>query len=81
VSRRDGNGEIYLMNVDGTGVENLTKSPSNDVGPALSPYGSKIAFMSDRDGNSEVYVMNADGTGQVRLTNSARPRIGAGRRI
>ena len=67
---RDGNGEIYVMNADGTGLTNLTQNPAEDQEPTWSPDGSQIAFVSDRDGNDEIYVMNADGTGQTRLTNT-----------
>jgi Tol biopolymer transport system component len=70
VSGRDGNGEVYLMNADGTGQVNLTNNPADDSNPSWSPDGSRIAFVSNRDGNREVYVMNADGTGLVNLTNN-----------
>ena len=70
VSDRDGNGEIYVMNADGSGQTRLTNNPATDGDPHWSPDGSKIAFYSDRDGNAEIYVMNADGSGQTRLTNN-----------
>ena len=69
-SIRDGNYEIYKMNVDGSGQTRLTNNPSYDADPDWSPDGTKIAFVSDRDGNFEIYVMNADGSGQTRLTNN-----------
>lgn len=69
VSERDGNKEIYLMNVDGTGLQRLTFNSAEDRWPAWSPNGAQIAFMSNRNGNWEVYVMNADGSGQTNLTN------------
>jgi len=64
------NGEIYVMNADGSGVRNLTNNPASDGGLACSPDGTRIAFVSGRDGNAEIYVMNADGSGLRNLTNN-----------
>jgi Tol biopolymer transport system component len=70
------NGEIWVMNADGTGQTNLTNNspPWFDSGGAFSPNGQLIAFDSDRptgfEVNREVWVMNADGSGQTQLTFS-----------
>ena len=37
--------------------------------PAWSPDGTRIAFTSNRDGNAEIYVINRDGSNVRRLTN------------
>lgn len=68
-SDRDGNDDIYLMAIDGSGPGRLTYDPAADYGPNWSPDATKIAFISTRDGNGEVYMMNPDGTGQSNLTN------------
>jgi len=70
VSERDGNAEIYVMNADGSGQENLTRQPASDSHPSWSPNGQKLAFVSRRDTNSEIYVMNADGSGLRKLTRT-----------
>src|SRR4051812_8025325 len=77
-SDRDGNGEIYSMNTDGTGVTRLTNDANTDVLGAWSPDGKRIAFTSLRDNPlGEIYVMNADGTGVVRITNTIGSSQGA----
>src|SRR6476660_7528251 len=65
-----GPSQIYLMNADGTNQTNVSNTSSDELEPALSPDGGKIAFTSTRDGNYEIYIMNADGSNQTRLTNN-----------
>lgn len=67
-SNRDGNFEIYTMNLDGSGQIRLTDNSSRDLQPDWSPDGHTIAFISERDINAELYIMNADGSDQRRLT-------------
>ena len=37
--------------------------------PALSPDGSKVAFVSHRDGNPEIYVLVISSNSLTRVTN------------
>jgi Tol biopolymer transport system component len=64
-------GDVWVMNADGSGRRRLTSDPEMDFDPAWSPDGSRIAFRSHRDGNEEVYVMAADGSAERNLTNNA----------
>jgi Tol biopolymer transport system component len=57
------------MNIDGTGITQLTSNAAVDHYPCWSPDGEFIAFVSERDGNPEIYSMRADGTDETRLTN------------
>jgi len=73
---RNGNGDIYILNLDAAlkgsspvAATRLTTNPASDFDPTWSPDGTHIAFRSQRDGNDEIYVMNADGTCQRNLTN------------
>jgi len=60
--------DIYVMNVDGSGVTRLTTTRGNDGVTSWSPDSKRLAFYSYRDGHPEVYVMNANGSSQTRLT-------------
>lgn len=70
-SDRDGNDEIYTMNVDGTNQIRITNNAAFDQDPARAPDGAVIAFVSNRDAsdNLEIYRVNADGSAVTRLTN------------
>jgi TolB protein len=71
MSGRDGNPEIYAMNVDGSNLRRLTNNSAGESSPTWSPSGSQIAFTSDRTGKAQIYVMNsADGSGVRRLTEN-----------
>lgn len=59
--------EIYVMNPDGTGRQQLTFNTEEERAPSWSPDGTLILYMCRR-GDFEICVMNADGTGVTQLT-------------
>jgi TolB protein len=68
-SDASGSNDILVMNADGSGRENLTTGPEDDVDPAWAPDGRRLAFV--RDG--VVHVVRADGAGLRRLTIGSSP--------
>ena len=64
--------EIYIMENDGTGVQQLTHNQAYDDHARWSPDGTRLVFESDLDqsDHSEIYLMDVDGTHIRRLTNS-----------
>ena len=70
VSDRDGQNEIYLMEMDGSNQIRLTNSTYDDTTPVFSPDGQRIAFFSNRSGSYKIYTMNWNGTGIQPVPNS-----------
>mgnify|MGYP005836906907 CR=1 FL=1 len=49
-SELDGNFDIYLIRPDGLNQQRVTQSAGLDWAPAISPDGTRLAFMSSRNG-------------------------------
>ncbi|MBE3114027.1 MAG: TolB family protein [Actinobacteria bacterium] len=70
VSNRDGNENIYSINIDGTELTRLTDYSGNDLYPEASPDGKKIAYTSDIGGVWQIMVMDWDGKNKRQITNN-----------
>jgi Tol biopolymer transport system component len=78
-------GEIYLMNADGSGKVNLTNSSTRyEFSPSFYPSGRRIIFSAAPEGNlyvdMELYAISFDAAGNAtdlpkRLTNNRFPDI------
>ncbi|HYO46821.1 MAG TPA: hypothetical protein VEY33_09060 [Gemmatimonadota bacterium] len=91
-SDRDGDWEIFVMNADGSSLQQLTvNSAIGDAHPSWSPDGTRIAFVGTRQDpitgvfHEEVLIMNADGSNEVAVTRhplyDASPGWSSGNRI
>jgi TolB protein len=70
-------GDLFVIDADGTGLRRLLATPGLEQPNAWSPDGKKILFTrypSDRE--SDVYAMDADGTNVRRLTRAVRQDVG-----
>lgn len=60
MSSRDGNPEIYSLNLASQKLRRLTDNPAYDTAPQLK--GQRVLFQSNRDGVQRLYSMNLDGS-------------------
>src|SRR5215218_298403 len=71
-----GSNQIFVMNVDGTNLQQLTSGGSSQTAPDWSPDGTKIAFTSNRTGILQTFTMNPDGSNQTQLSNGLAHEVG-----
>jgi len=61
--------DIFIMNPDGSEIQNLTKTPAvSETYPRWSPNGTQIAYLSGAEGTTDVFVMNRDGQNKVKIS-------------
>ncbi len=61
--------DIFVADLRGDLVAQLTNEPGYDAEATVSPNGDRIIFTSIRSGDLELYTMNLDGSGVVQLTD------------
>ncbi len=77
----NGNYDLWMQDIDGTGLTQLTTDTYGEFEPAFSPDGKKIAFVSNRDSKGNVrytslYVMDIASGEITRITNAPRATDG-----
>jgi Tol biopolymer transport system component len=64
-------GDLFVMNADGSGKQNLTHDSNDDFYPAWSPDGVRIAHLKTAPGGWLLYVTKADGSLSIPIANGA----------
>ena len=66
---RDGNWELYILDVADEAIGRLTENEANDGHPAWNPVGTHLAFMSNRDEAWGIWIMPVEG-GEAQLVTT-----------
>jgi TolB protein len=74
-SNRLGGAKLFVSNLDGTDLRQLTSGPGDDEFPVWSFDGNHIAFVSTRSGSENVWVIRADGSEPRNLTKNTASNI------
>lgn len=75
MSNVDGDDDIYVMNVDGTGRRRLTYTHDREVNARLSPDDAYIAFWNDTPGKWDIFIVDVSGASTHQLTFNAGQNI------
>ncbi len=67
---------VWIVDVAGTRLRELTRGSWRDSSPVWSPDGTRIAFLSDRDGTTQVHVLFVASGELAQLTHVERTPAG-----
>jgi TolB protein len=62
--------DIFVADLDGNIMKQLTDVAGYDAEATVSPKGDKIVFTSMRNGDLDIYTMNIDGSDVKQITNT-----------
>jgi len=60
--------DIFIADLEGNILKQLTEHEGYDAEPTVSPNGDKIVFTSDRSGDLELWTMDLDGSNKKQVT-------------
>jgi Tol biopolymer transport system component len=75
--RASKNTQLFVMNADGSSVQQLTHDTLPHELPGWSPDGKTILFDTSAKTQGDIYAINGDGANLVQLTSSKRDEWGA----
>jgi dipeptidyl aminopeptidase/acylaminoacyl peptidase len=63
-----GNRDLFVCNMDGTNIINLTNTPGSEYNALWRPDGKKIGYISSSTGDPQLWEMNPDGTAKRQIS-------------
>ena len=67
-SNSDDKWDIFVMDLNGRNLINLTNDIGYNYGPHWSPDGQQIVFVSSRDGEMNIFIMEKNGSNPKNIT-------------
>lgn len=61
--------DIFIADLDGNIIKQVTNEKGYDAEPTISPKGDKVVFTSTRNGDLDLYVMDIDGSNVKQITH------------
>ena len=74
-TRHSRHSHLYTKVIGGAVITQITDEQANDVQPAFSPSGSRVAFSSNRSGQWDIWVVDANGKNPTQITNTPAPEL------
>ncbi len=74
-SKRDGNFEIYTIDLDSNKLTRLTNHDDLDYYSSWTSDGEWLAFYSKRNGNADIYLVSKDGNELKQITNHIKDDV------
>lgn len=69
VEQNKSNSELFVMNTDGSGKKQITKTANKEIAAKWMSDSKHIAFLSNESGSMQLWTMKDDGTARTRLTD------------
>ncbi len=69
-SRMGGNSDIYIVDVNGNNLTQLTTSSAHDLYPSWSPDGTQLVYQTNEGGDQEVAIIGISGGSSYTITNN-----------
>lgn len=77
VLSKDGNPEIYVMDIASKNLRRITRNRAIDTEPSWAPDGQSLIFSSERGGKPQIYSVNLASGKVRRLTFYGEQNLGA----
>ncbi len=69
VEQNASNADLYIMNIDGSGLTRITRTPKSESQAVWIDNGERIAFIyAGSDGKPQMWIMNPDGSDRRQVT-------------